>query len=55
LYGKKATFRLISKVNVIDSRAVDSTKILFKKNFVIDSSIHDLIIDLTKYKNFSYR
>lgn len=55
LYGKKATLKLISKVNVIDSRAINSNKVLFNKSFIIDSSTHDEIIDLTKYKKFSYK
>lgn len=55
LYKKNAKFRLVSEVKVIDSNPVDSRKVLFKKSFVVESWIEEIIIDLKKYKNFSYK
>jgi hypothetical protein len=55
LYWKNAKFRLISEVKVIDSSPVDSKKVLFKKNFTVNSGVEKIIIDLSKYKNFSYK
>ncbi len=55
LYWKTAKFRLVSEVKVIDSSPVDSRKVLFKKKFTVDSWIEKIIIDLSKYKNFSYK
>lgn len=39
LYWKKAKFRLISEVKVIDSSPVNSRKVLFKKSFNVISWI----------------
>ena len=55
LYWKNAKFRLVSEVKVIDNRPVDSRKVLFKKNFTVNSWVDEIIIDLKKYKNFTYR
>jgi len=55
LYWKTAKFRLISEVRVIDSDPVNERKILFKKSFTVTSWLEKVIIDLSKYKNFSYR
>lgn len=54
LYWKNAVFKLISKVNVYDSRAINKQKVLYRKNFIVNSSINDFLLDLSKYKNYSY-
>jgi len=55
LYGKEATLKLISRVKVSDSRAVNEQKVLFTKKYTIDSGSNNILINLNKYKNFSYR
>ncbi len=54
LYKKNAVLRLISEVIVIDSRPVNSKKVLFKHNFVVNSWVEEIEIDIKKYKNYTY-
>ncbi|MCD5380847.1 hypothetical protein LR004_02870 [Candidatus Gracilibacteria bacterium] len=54
MYGKKVNFGIISKVQVIDGSAVNTQKTIFKHTFVVQSSTEDIIVDMSKYKNFSY-
>jgi hypothetical protein len=55
LYWKTAKLRLISEVRVIDSDPVNVRKVLHKKSFIVDSWVEKVIIDISNYKNFSYR
>lgn len=55
-YWKKATLKLVSKVDVIDSRPINWSKTIYSKKFTIDSFIDDIFnIDLKKYKNYTYK
>jgi hypothetical protein len=54
LFGKDAYLKLYSYVEVIDSRPVNDSKKLYKKKFIIDEFEKLFIIDLKKYRVFSY-
>ena len=55
MYGKKVSFKIVSKVQVIDGRAVNMQKTISHHDFVVTSSTEDIIIDMSKNKNFSYK
>lgn len=55
LYWKKAKFRLVYEVKVVDNSPVDGRKVLYKEEFVIDSSEINIDIDLKKYRAYTYR
>ena len=55
LYWKKATLKLISKINVKDYRPVNNKKVLYKTDFIINLDLNNVIfLDLKNYKNYSY-